>query len=109
VGIIEVTWLLEKAWIIIFFIFGIYIRSIKEDNSKRDLDIANINLFMARAELEYITDIKLQNAITQNLAPYKEDQQELKLLLKGLNENITSLSKDVAVQYAIGNLSHENR
>ena len=98
-------WLLNKAWILLVGLFWYAKKNLDKDNKKRDASIQELKLEASK----YITEGQMKEAIREALEPYKADQQEIKLLLRGLNDQILSLSKDMAVQNAIRNLANNDQ
>lgn len=100
----EILWLLNKAWILLIGIAWYVKKNKDRDDRERNLAILELEKRQAASEAKFITDAHMKEAIREALEPYKEDQQEIKLLLRGLNDHIFALSKDMAVQNAIRSL-----
>lgn len=104
---LDFAWAFEKIWVAIFAYIFWKSKELKKENKQRDTDIQNLQLAQARASTIFITETQMKEAVREALLPYKESQQEIKILLKGLNDHIFTLSKDVAVQHAIGALNND--
>lgn len=96
--------ILEKLWVVISIVAFWMIKELKKDNKERDSKISRIEKTVDRAENTFITDAHMKESIREFLEPYKQDQQEIKALLRELNEHVIELSKDMAVQNAIRKL-----
>ena len=99
---LDVAWLLEKIWVAAFALIFWWSKELKKENLKRDDAIQKLELFNAKSSTTFVTESQMKDAVREALTPYKEDQQEIKVLLRGLNDHIFTLSKEVAVQHAIG-------
>jgi len=106
---IEVAWLLEKAWVLLFAIIWYSKKKREKDDDKRDKLLTELTIFKASVRSEFVSEAQMKLHTKEAIEPLKESQQEIKILLQGLNTNIISLSKEVAVQHAVGNLSNENK
>jgi hypothetical protein len=106
---LTVGWLLNKAWLLLVGIMWYGKKTLDVGNKERDDAIAALEKTFAEARGRYVTDIQVKEAIREALEPYKEDQQEIKALLRSLNEQIFNLSKDMAVQTAIRSLSNDQQ
>ena len=103
----EVIWLLNKAWVLLVGI-GWHLKHSKDKEDKeRDKTIRELERQHNSFNSKFITEAQMKEAIREALEPYKEDQQEIKLLLRGLNDHIFALSKDMAVQNAIRSLNDQ--
>ena len=103
----ELLWVLNKAWVLLAA-FMIYAKKTQDKEDKdRDHAIQELEKKQATSEAKFITEAHMKDAIREALEPYKEDQQEIKLLLRGLNDHIFALSKDMAVQNAIRSLNDQ--
>ena len=98
---ISVAWLLNKAWILLVGIMWYGKRSMDRDAKARDKAIAELEKHSASSELRFITETRMKEAIREELEPYKESQQEIKILLRALTRQMVALSKDMAVQNAL--------
>jgi len=98
---ITLSGLLNKAWVLLVGFMWYSKKNTDADNRKRDETLATLTTANARAELKFITESRMKDAIRIELEPYKEDQQEIKLLLRGLNTQMATLSTDMAVQNAL--------
>lgn len=114
-GGIEVAWLLEKLWVVIFPLVIAWKRGVdrKHEETQKSLNDLNSRIEALVAEdrtasLLYLTPEKAEVLINKELEKYKDDQKEVKVLLKGLGENLIGLSKEVAIQQAIGSIN-ENK
>lgn len=105
---ITVAWLLNKAWVLLVAIMWYGKRNLDLDNKSRDKEIRQLKEDSAVAKSKYVTELQMKEAIREQLEPYKEDQQEIKLLLRSLNEQIIGISKEMAVQNAVRKFS-ENK
>lgn len=106
---VTIFWLLNKAWILIVGFLWYGKKNLDRDNRERDHSITELEKSTALASSTFITEAQMKDAIREALEPYKEDQQEIKLLLRGLNDQIFALSKDMAVQNAIRSLSNDQQ
>jgi hypothetical protein len=105
---ITLAWIVNKAWILLVG-YVWYIKRQHDQGSKdRDAIISGLVLSNANAELKYITESRLKEAMREELEPYREAQQEIKLLLRGLTVQMVELSKDMAVQNALSNHKDES-
>lgn len=103
----SLVWLLEKAWVLLIGWFWYEKKEAKKEDVARDIAISDLKLKLASAN--YVTEDQVKEAIKEALRPYKEDQQEIKLLLKDLNSNVISLVKDMAVQNAIRSINSSDQ
>ena len=106
---LTVGWLLNKAWLLLVGIMWYSKKKVDADNKERDEAISSLEKEFVAARAKYVTDLQVREAIREALEPYKEDQQEIKTLLRNLNEQIFNLSKDMAVQTAIRSLSNDKQ
>ncbi len=104
---ISLTWLLNKAWVLLGGVMWYGKRNADRDARSRDKAIGELKTSMAEADLKYITESRMKEAIREELEPYKEDQQEIKLLLRGLTDQMFNLGKDMAVQNALSSLKED--
>lgn len=107
---ITITWLLEKAWVLISAAW-IYdkkrmdkILAQRAEEAARQQEVIN-QLLIWKANV--LSEQEVKSLIKEFLSPLKEDQKEIKTLLQGMNENIQLLTKDMAVQNAIRRVNHE--
>ena len=98
---ISLTWLLNKAWVLLLGIMWYSRKAADKDKETQDNAIAKLETLAVEARLSYITESRMKEAIREELGPYKEDQHEIKLLLRSLTAQMASLSKDMAVQNAL--------
>ena len=94
---LSVTWLLNKLWVILAGLFWYNKTNVDKENKKRDDLIQSL-------KSNTVSDEKMKEYVKEVLLPYKEDSLEIKTLLRGLDTQIASLSKDVAVQNALQNI-----
>ena len=102
---VSLAWLVNKAWVLLVGWFWYDKKEQRKKDDERDSAIQKIQLDLVGS---YVTEPQLKKANTEALAPYKEDQQDIKVLLKELNSNVVSLSKDMAIQNAIRSMSHDD-
>jgi hypothetical protein len=102
---VSLVWLLEKAWVLLVAVVWYIKKGTDKDNQKRDDSISKVELDLISVSSKYVTEAQMKETIREALEPYKEDQQEIKLLLRELNDQIFALSKEVAVQSALRNLN----
>ena len=106
---ITVSWLLNKAWVLLVGLMWYGKKNLDAENKARDDAIDALELGHVAAKGRYVTEDQVKGAIKEALEHYKEDQQEIKVLLKDLNEQIFTLSKDMAVQNAIRSISNDQQ
>jgi chromosome segregation ATPase len=101
---ITFSWLFNKAWVFLVALW-LYDRK-KYDNSTEKVKtrLDNLEKESIAIKSQFVTEEQMKQAIREALEPYREDQEEIKVLLKELNSNVVSLSKDMAVQDAIRRL-----
>lgn len=97
---ISIAWLLNKAWVLLIGVFWYSRKSQDQKDEARDAAIA-------RLKETYVTELQMKEAIKESLVPYKEDQKEIKDLLREVHEQVSKLSTEMAVQNAIRNLTNE--
>jgi|TARA_B110000908_G_scaffold158090_1_gene198855 hypothetical protein len=106
---ITVTYLLNKAWLLLVGVMWYSKKTQDIQNKERDEAISSLEKEVVEARAKYVTEIQVREAIREALEPYKEDQQEIKALLRTLNDQIFNLTKDMAVQTAIRSLSNDQQ
>lgn len=74
----------------------------KKANEERDRKIAEMEKSLIKAENTFVTNAELKIAIQEAFEPYKEDQKEIKLMLRMLTEELGGISRDIAIINAIG-------
>ena len=104
---LDLTWAFEKLWVAAFIYIFWRSKELKKDNKQRDTDIHTLQIAQAKTSTIFFLVIQMKEALREALVPYKEGQQEIKILLKGLNDHIFTLSKDMAVQHAIGAMGND--
>lgn len=102
-------YLFDKAWILVLGLFMYHRRKSDNENRKRDSLIEELRISNAAAAATFVSEAQMKEAIREALEPYKEDQQEIKVLLRGLNDQIFSLSKDMAVQNALRSITNHDQ
>lgn len=105
---LTLVWFVNKSWILLVGYVWYAKRQHDIDHRARGKILADLVLSNANAELKFITESRLKEAIRDELEPYRESQQEIKLLLTGLNTQLVTLSKDVAVQNALAGQKEDN-
>ena len=105
----EVLWVINKAWVLLVGVMWYNKKNQDATDTARDVAIHDLEKRQIASDAKYITESHMKEAIREALEPYKEDQQEIKLLLRGLNDQIFALSKDMAVQNAIRSLSNDQQ
>lgn len=105
----EILWIINKAWVLLVGIMWYYKKNQDRDDRERDAAIQELEKKQVTSEAKFITEAHMKEAIREALEPYKEDQQEIKVLLRGLNDQIFALSKDMAVQNAIRSLNNDQQ
>lgn len=94
---LTLEFLLNKAWILGLGIYWYHKR--ESARVKREHDASDVIRDDKIRDL--VTRAEMKEHIAESMAPYKEDQGEIKLLLRSLNENVVRLSQAVAVQEAL--------
>jgi hypothetical protein len=110
---LDLVWLLNKAWMLLIGWFW-YDKRCRDALDKariakeyeQDVKIVEIQKSIIEARASFVTEAQMKSAIKEALEPYKEDQNEIKLLLRGLNDNVQALSRDMAVQNALRSTGH---
>ena len=74
----------------------------KKANTERDKKISEMEKSLIKAENTFVTNTELKVAIQEAFEPYKEDQKEIKLMLRMLTEELAGISRDIAIINAIG-------
>lgn len=92
------------AWYLKFIIKQNHLETKELENK-----VLRLEKFQVESENKFVTEERMKTSVTEALEPYKESQQEIKLLITNLTEQVTSLSKDVAVQLALGRLYGNQR
>lgn len=72
----------------------------------RDARIAELEKSFITAENTFVTNSQLKLAIREAFEPYKEDNKEIKLMLRSVSEELVNISRDLAVINAIGRSSN---
>lgn len=70
-------------------------------NIERDKKITELEKAAIRADNKFVTNEQLRLAIQEAFEPYKEDNKEIKLMLRQLTEELGNISKDLAIINAI--------
>ena len=78
-------------------------------NRLRDDRINALEKAFITAENTFVTNTQLKLAIKEAFEPYKEDNQEIKAMLKSVSEELVNISRDLAVINAIGRSNHRTR
>ena len=81
----------------------------EEEMKSLQQKITELEKFQVESRSKFVTEERMKVALTEALEPYKDSQQEIKVLITNLTEQVTSLSKDVAVQLALGRLYGNQR
>lgn len=103
---LTIGWLLNKLWVLLALLYFHNKRKTDLESRERDATISKLQLDVAAAPSTFVSENQMKDAIREALEPYKEDQQEIKVLLRGLNDQIFSLSKDMAVQNALRSIDN---
>ena len=101
-----ITAIVKFAWV------GLvpWLLHMRQNSIKKENDVAERLRMIELENQKFVTQAEMKRAITEALESYKEDQQEIKILVRGLNDQIYALSKDMAVQNAIRRLnSNDNQ
>lgn len=106
---ITMSWLLNKAWVVLIGLFWYGKKKLDTDNKARDKELADLNKEVIEMRSSYVTQAQLKELIKEQFEPYKEDQKEIKELMTQLHEQIIALSRDMAVQNAIRGVSHDQQ
>lgn len=77
-------------------------------NLKRDERINSLEKAFIAAENTFVTNTQLKLAIQEAFEPYKEDNKEIKEMLKSVSDELISISRELAVINAVGRPSNEN-
>jgi threonine/homoserine/homoserine lactone efflux protein len=78
-------------------------------NRTRDERINSLEKKFIQAENTYVTNTQLKLAIQEAFEPYKEDNKEIKAMLKSVSAELVNISRDLAVINAIGRSNSDNR
>jgi carboxypeptidase C (cathepsin A) len=100
--------LLDKAWVVIVGLLWYEKRTTDLENKNRDNEITKLKLAHTEIMNQYVTEAEVREVLRETLKEYKEDQQEIKLLLKNLHDQIIVLSRDMAVQNALRSIEDEH-
>lgn len=73
----------------------------RQANLKRDERIVELEKSNIRAKNTYVTNTDLKIAIQEAFEPYKEDNKEIKLMLRSVSQELVNISRDLAVINAI--------
>lgn len=92
---------LQWAWVIVSFLLTLYINTLRKDNKDRDVKIASLEQKIAISEAKFITEPEMKKAIKEAMEPYGADQQEIKFMVRELNDHVLELTRDMAVHSAI--------
>ena len=104
---LTLAWLLNKLWVPATAWFWYWKRGNDAERKELGETLSKLTQATQEAKLTFITEARMKEAIREELGPYKEDQQEIKILLRGLTEQMITLSKDMAVQNALANLRED--
>lgn len=99
-----ISWIIKG---ILTLVFGYVLFRVKENYKETkalEAKVAQLEKYQVESENKFVTEERMKMAVTEALEPYKESQQEIKMLITNLTEQVTSLSKDVAVQLALGRM-----
>jgi hypothetical protein len=104
VSLLKYGWSPFVAW----YIFNYNKHKDDRKELTKSIDLLNTKVHtLELAKTEFVTHSQMKEAILEALEPYKEDQHEIKILLRALNDQINSLSKDMAVQDALRQLGND--
>jgi hypothetical protein len=98
---ITISWLVNKAWILLVGVYLYSKRISDQENKDRDTKIASLEMEIMRTKASFVTEEQMKSAIKEALEPYREDQLEIKDLLTKLTDQVNAISRDIAVQTAI--------
>lgn len=73
----------------------------RTNNATRDVKISELEKKFVAAENTFVTNSQLKVAIQEAFEPYKEDNKEIKVMLKAVSEELVNISRDLAVIHAI--------
>lgn len=96
-----ITYLLDKAWVLLLGLFWHNKKRLETDNKARDAKIELLQTSMVTVTAASVTEVRMKEAINESLEHYKEDQQEIKNLLTSLNDSVNAISLDIAIQAAL--------
>jgi hypothetical protein len=102
---ITFSWLFNKAWVFLVALWWHDRRRSEKTSSLVEERLSLLEKDSITIKSQFVTEEQMKQAIREALEPYRADQEEIKLLLKDLNANVVSLSKDMAVQDAIRRIS----
>lgn len=100
---ITVSWVLNKAWVLL--VGWWWYDKKKVDAAFKELNDKHQELVLSNSKK--LEESQIKALIKEALLPMKEDNMEVKELLKTLNENVQALSRDMAVQNAIRSINHD--
>ena len=98
---LTLAWLFNKAWVLLAGLWWYNKKQADKDAEKLRSEVLQLIKHSSEARLKYITHDKLKTVIKEELGHYKEDQQELKVLITNLAEHLAVLRQDMAVQNAL--------
>lgn len=110
------AWLAGAAVSILLVFLSVWLKNISDKaaeerghNLRRDNRILELEKQLVAAENKYVTETQLRVAIQEAFEPYKEDNREIKAMLRGVGEEIARLSSELAVIYAIRGSNRDDR
>ena len=106
---ISLTWVLNKAWILLVGYIWYHKKNSDADAKKREVDIVRLEKEDAKAKLTFVTEARVKEVIREELVRFKEDSKEIKALLDNLTEQLATLTTEMAVQNAINNLNQKDK
>ena len=104
-----IGWIIKGILTLVFGYVLFRLQQNYKETKALEEKVAKLERYQVESENKFVTEERMKTAVTEALEPYKESQQEIKMLITNLTEQVSVLSKDVAVQLALGRMYGNQR